>query len=620
MAQPRGEPKRYESFYATAVPERRPLKIYASDPMAGRLQRYRISINIENEPDLQPGPRGDLVEVIDYDGEHRRYYAPVDLNLPAILMQGGLDPNESDPRFHQQMVYAVAMRAIETASRALGRPVTFKTRKYARLRLIPHAFYGANAFFDPKLNAVLFGYFQADETAPGENIPGQNVFTCLSHDIIVHEVMHAIVHRLRRYFLEPSNVDVLAFHEAFSDIVALFQRFSYAEILREHIQSARAHLQDAQMLVDLAQQFGQATGRGRALRSALGRVDPNALGRTFEPHTRGAILVSAVFDGFFRTYERRIADLIRIATAGSGILPEGNLHPDLVNRIAREAVAAADAVLRMCIRAFDYLPPMDVTFGDYLRGLVTADYELEPDDPFDLRHSMIEGFRTRGIIPEDVPSLAEESLILESVDLPRLPRRLLNPLLVAAANVMDRSARRRQRLQRLNVYQSSIIETDETVEDEPESVDEKPLYPQLWKYAEENASALGLDPQKTVAIQGFHPVHRVARDGSILVEFVIQVVQTDRQNTSTYGGLPLRGGATIVAGADGAIRYVISKPMPSNNSAAEVRQAAKRREDRFREFVALCDARDPNVSWADDDVFNTRMLRLQSFRALHGGF
>ena len=61
--------------------------------------------------------------------------------------------------------------------------------------------------------------------SPGQNIPSQTVFTCLSHDIIAHEMTHAIVHRLRPYFLEPSNVDVLAFHEAFSDIVALFQRF-----------------------------------------------------------------------------------------------------------------------------------------------------------------------------------------------------------------------------------------------------------------------------------------------------------------------------------------------------------------------------------------------------------
>ena len=137
------------------------------------------------------------IEVVDYDSEHDCYYAPVDLNDPSILMQGGLEPNESDPRFHQQMVYAVAMKTIENFERALGRQIAFKRRPgQERLRIFPHAFHGANAFFDPKLNAVLFGYFRADKDDPGPNLPGQNVFTCLSHDIIAHEMTHAIVHRL----------------------------------------------------------------------------------------------------------------------------------------------------------------------------------------------------------------------------------------------------------------------------------------------------------------------------------------------------------------------------------------------------------------------------------------
>jgi hypothetical protein len=185
---------------------------------------------------------------------------------------------------------------------------------------------------------------------------------------------------------------------------------------------------------------------------------------------------------------------------------------------------------------------------------------------------------------------------------------------------MDRSARRRQRLQRLNVYQNSVIEADATIADVPETDDTTPLYAQLWRYAKENRAALGLDPGKTVAIQGFHPVHRVARDGRMLVEFVVQIVQTDRDKAASFGGLPLRGGATLVADADGAIRYVISKPMPSDHIPAEANQAARRREERLREFVALSDARDAYVSWVDEDAFKTRMLRLQSFRALHGGF
>jgi hypothetical protein len=414
--------KRTESEYVTAKPARRPLKIFATDPMLGRTAGNRITIDVTNES-LQPGPQGDRVEVIDYDGGHNRFYPPVNLDVPAILMQGGLDPTESDPRFHQQMVYAVAKRTLENFDRALGRVVDFRKRSYERLRLLPHAFYGANAFYDRDLHAILFGYFRADRSDPGPNLPGQNVFTCLSHDIIAHEMTHAIVDRLKRYFLEPSNEDVLAFHEGFADIVALFQHFSFQEILKQQILKTRTDIRSNTLLVQLARQFGYATGAGRELRSALDNRDAKLYRAVTEPHARGSILVAAVFDAYFATYQRRIRDLIRIATGGSGNLPEGDLHPDLVNRIANEAAATAQQILTMCIRAFDYLPPVDITFGDYLRALVTADYELVPNDELGERGAMIEAFRMRGIYPENVASLAEESLLWENADpgLPRLP-------------------------------------------------------------------------------------------------------------------------------------------------------------------------------------------------------
>ena len=315
--------KRNQSDYATRDPEKRRLRIYATDPMSGRRAPYRITIEIPNEIDLETGPRGQLVEVYDYDAWNERFYASVNLNERPLLMEAGLPQSESDPRFHQQMVYAVAMKVIDSAVRALGRNISL-SRKRRPLRLFPHAFYGRNAFFDPELNAILFGYFKADVNSPGQNIPSQTVFTCLSHDIIAHEMTHAIVHRLRPYFLEPSNVDVLAFHEAFSDIVALFQRFSYRELLAEHIQASEGALQKSKVLMELAQQFGQAMGSGKGLRSAIDeKPHPGKLAKAHEAHERGAILLSAVFAGYIKAFQNRTADLLRIATGGSGELPGG---------------------------------------------------------------------------------------------------------------------------------------------------------------------------------------------------------------------------------------------------------------------------------------------------------
>lgn len=629
----------FGSAYASRPPDRRRLNIFVSDPMAGRRARYRTSIDVNNEPGLEPGPVGALVEVIDYDGEHDRYYVPVNLNDPVHLMQDGLLPNESDPRFHQQMVYAVTMKVVESARRALGRPIKFyRSERTPRLRLVPHAFYGANAFFDPECNAIFFGYFKADREDPGPNLPGQLVFTCLSHDIIAHEVTHAIVHGLRRYFLEPTNHDVLAFHEAFADIVALFQRFSYAQILREQIQASKGKLQDRDMLVELAQQFGYASGSGHALRSALGvKPDPTLLSRTFECHDRGAILVSAVFDGFYRTYDARIADLLRIATNGSGDLPNGYLHPDLVERVANEASTLADHVLRMCLRAFDYLPPIDVTFGDFLRALVTADLDVNPDDRFELRFNMIEAFRVRGIFPDGVFSLAEESLTLPTcagigLDLTPDLVELVQLLFAINARALDWAGRVVQRARPdtgLAAFQSVVQESDEN-EDGNDGDGERSLLPNekglkrkigsaLGQYARANAAALGFDPDRKIAVVGFHPVHRVGVDQRILVEFVVQFVQTDETRSSEFGGIPLRAGLTAVFSADGGLRTVVSRPMPFPGVTEPFASAAQARELRQRAFVEEIDLGDPRLAWGPPGYEAQRMLLRKSLASLHAG-
>ena len=40
---------------------------------------------------------------------------------------------------------------------------------------------------------------------------------------------------------------------------------------------------------------------------------------------RGAVLVAAIFGAFLQLYRRRTADLVRLATNGTGVLPPGNL-------------------------------------------------------------------------------------------------------------------------------------------------------------------------------------------------------------------------------------------------------------------------------------------------------
>lgn len=615
---------RRSSDNGIAQAARRPLKIFASDPLQGRTFGNRTRIDVVNEP-LQPGPIGSRLEVLDYDGAQKCYYTPIDLDDRAILIQGGLEPSESDPRFHQQMVYAVAQRTLENFDRALGRVLRMgssnrgRGASYQRLRLFPHTFYGANAFYDPKLNAILFGYFRADAEDVGANLPGQTVFTCLSHDVIAHEMTHAIVDRLRPLFLEPSNVDVLAFHEGFADLVALLQHFSFADILREQIQRTRTDIRTPTSLIQLAQQFGYATGTGKALRSALD--DPNLkLAGTIEPHDRGSILVAAVFDGFFKTYQRRINDLIRIATGGTGTLPQGDLHPDLVNRIAIEASRTAQRVLDMCIRAFDYMPPVDVTFGDFLRAMITADFELVPDDDLNARGAMIEGFRLRGIYPDGVGSLAEESLLWDNVErkLPPLGPDvlvLLREVFFDAVQSFDTGTQETLPDQKYFFQQYVSVEEGESVELDVNGE----LAAALHGYAKTNALALGLDGDASIQVRGFHPAFRVAPSGRLLIELVVQYTQADRSAENELGGLPFRGGCTLIASSNGAFRYLISKPLRKASGDAARAEMGARRFARQQDYVHACDMRDPLTPYYAANEARERMRELMSFARLHGG-
>lgn len=412
----------------------RRLRVFAFDPTLARRHEYReireliislpwdLDASDPDEPFL--GPKGEYLEIIDYDPASGAFYEPIDLNDSRLLASAGLEPSAADPRFHQQMVYAVVMYTIANFERALGRVALWapRGREYVpRLRIYPHALREANAYYSPDKRALLFGYFEAGDLSRAVP-PGTTIFTCLSQDIIAHETCHALLDGMHPRYNESTNPDVLALHEAFADIVAIFQHFSFAEVLYDQISRTRGDLEQQSLLGELAQEFGQAVGRGAALRDALGSLDedgvwrpkepdPSALERVKGPHARGSILVAAVFRAFLTIYKARIADLIRIATRGTGILPEGDIHPDLTNRLANEAAKSARHVLQMSIRALDYCPPVDVTFGDYLRAMITADYDLYPQDERGYRLAVIEAFSAWGVLPDDLKIISEQTLL-----------------------------------------------------------------------------------------------------------------------------------------------------------------------------------------------------------------
>jgi hypothetical protein len=425
-------------------PVYRYLRGYALDPgFSTRLDTAGINEVVYQIPFefLEPGPIGEYLEVIDFDPASDCWYDPVDLRHEEVASQNGLAPSEGNPQFHQQFVYTVVMKTIRHFERALGRKILWSPRllppkknqdrdrdvrwerEYVhRVRIYPHAIREANAYYDPQKAGLLFGYFAAADQSQGVNYPGGLVFTCLSPDIVAHETTHAILDSIHHRYMEDTNPDVAAFHEGFADIVALLQRFTFGELVEQQLYASGGRMDRYTVLGELATQFGEALqGNRGALRGMIGRWNdkdewvplhpsPSDYTTHVEAHDRGAVLVATVFDAFQRTYSYRTRDLLRIATNGTGVLPEGSISADLVRRLAAEAGEIAEHLLSICIRALDYCPSHDITFGDYLRALITADLDIAPEDEAGYRLALIEAFRARGIFPDRVNTISLDSL------------------------------------------------------------------------------------------------------------------------------------------------------------------------------------------------------------------
>jgi hypothetical protein len=557
-------------------PDARPLSVYAFDPSMGKFVGNYMTALVRYEK-LEPGPVGERFAVIDYDGTPPgTYYTPVNLDDPKLLISGGLAPSETDPRFHQQMVYAVASETLQRFEAALGRRVhwrrleqpdaTPEARAAASkcLNLFPHAMCQANAFYSPNAHGILFGYFKASRTDPGRNLPGQTVFTCLSHDIIAHETTHAIVDGIREFFMEPTNIDVPAFHEAFADLAALFAHFAHKEVLLDTLRKTGGRLFNVQLnpevqpnkdsspptiqaqkaaanpLVALAQQFGEASGMNSGLRSALGTpVDSNDINIKTEPHDRGSILVAAVFDAYFTVYERRTYNLFRIFRAGGGTTENGDLPVPLAERLAAVASGTAEQFFVICARALDYCPPVDITFGDFLRAVLTADLDFHPDDPDGVRDAFMQAFRLRGIVADNVTAFSEDSLFWPKVKTKPKPIEVKG-LVFGDPNGLTTAEKR----------------TNGRV---------------LRAFANKNAALLGFRPSpKPIEAPSFHPMFHTGQDGRLFVNMVVELVQTVDTpfGPTNPGTFPMRNGVTLLIAQDPPdgnvrppprVRFVIQK-------------------------------------------------------------
>jgi len=391
----------------------RRLTVLAQDPdILDNGYAVTSQVVVPNEP-LYPGPRSSRIEVVDYDVSADAFYGPFDIPAdhdpyddPSV--SGDIEKLLADPAFHAQNVYGVVASTLFEFERALGRHLSWGFSHHShQLKVFPHAFVDANAFYSKPDECLAFGYF------PIRGPNSERVYTCLSHDIVAHETTHALIDGLRSQLMRPSSDDQAAFHEGFSDIVALLKTLQNEELVRfgvrkelrvssagtVAISDAFVAIRKGKFLLGVAAQLGRAViGMGRdALRRSIDLPpDPqHYLGNNFrEAHDRGEILVAAVMRAYLRVWENRLG--------GKLMNEDGTMQSNRVAawRIEEEGSKAAQHLLQIFIRALDYLPPVHVEFGDFLSAVLTADWQICPvDEPYGYRQTLRACFAEFGIKP-----------------------------------------------------------------------------------------------------------------------------------------------------------------------------------------------------------------------------
>lgn len=555
----------------------RPLRIFALDPSASLLEGAIAVVNVPYEP-LAPGPTGRLLRVIDDGFGDEPPVAPLDLENRRLLVTQGCTPSVTEPSFRAQMAYAVCSTTYAAFRHALGREITWgfdrgcdQASNPDANRLIVRSCLEntKNAYYDPTRGELRLGAFTASETALGRNADGGRVCTALIHDVVVHEMSHALLDGLRARFTYPSNPDVLAFHEAFADIIAIFQRFTYRDVVRAAIEEARGDLGAATMLTQIGKQFAEAANYGSALRTAM-LDESRRYGDAVEPHERGEVLVAAVYKAFCIAYQRRALAYIRLATNGTGVLPPGRIPDLLADQLAKLAATLAGHFLSICIRAIDYCPPVDITFGEYLRAVITADSDLVADDPYAYREAWVDGFRWFGIKPRDVVALTQDALRWRGPDrrLPRIPQLAFAELRFNGDP--GRPADEAELLKQANALGELVAD---------------PRYAAAFGLARSGDPDLDGDDVELALVESVRSSRRVGPDGQVVFDLVAEVTQRRLvRGRDGEPGFDFFGGSTVLIDPRGRVRYLIRKSILHHGRLEQQRQFVATNRDTL--FVA----------------------------------
>ena len=431
--------------------------VFIKDPLVAMenptLGIQEISVRLERN--LGSGPTSSRVAVVDYNANNQELTNPVIWDEVAGWFQTPSphaewlpdapdvpddmskvkDPDKyseqyrqfiektvKNPYFHQVNVWAVVQRVLEFCeeSSALGRPVPWGFDGN-RLIVVPHAGYGENAFYDQHSKSLQFYYF-GDQSSPG--------YTCLSHDIIAHETGHAILDGIRPLYNQISSVQTGAFHEFFGDLMAILLALLNQDIRHFVAQTTAGQLNEANVLADLAPQFGEETANRPYLRTAFNKLtmQDKEIQNSLSPHNISQVMTGAMWDILASIADKHLEqNLPSPSNQIEGLAGDEAGSPEAAsekpNTPAQALWWAADRFRRVALQPLDLCPPCDIQFIDYAKAVIRNDILTNPVDERGYRPAMLEVFHKRGLCPcsyQPGQDLPEDCLFNEVMQQKRL--------------------------------------------------------------------------------------------------------------------------------------------------------------------------------------------------------
>lgn len=375
---------------------------------------------------IGPGPSDARLRAILPAFDKQPYAPPGDMPpfdgpilAPAMPdAQGHFDHLHPDsPQFHAAHLYGAARFTLDAWEAYLGGPVRWwHADRVPRLELIPNVAWN-NAHSGP-------GYI---ETGTRLNHAGEANLFCLNLDVVAHEVGHAIVFSVLG--IPPPGrltAQYLAFHESFSDLVALITALQFDSVIDRFLDQAFGNLYALSLinrvgeLSDIEQiravdfEVGLSAFDGFHLRRDGGWDDPSGRNRT--QHQLAQPLTAAIFCTLIEVFQD--------ALVTSGVIASDDdargwdraeieedierLHRQFGSSLARlrpefraALHTARDWTGRTLARMLQRLSPDDLTFAAIARSFLAA---ALADGPADNSWAFTDYFLARDI--EAPPLLA----------------------------------------------------------------------------------------------------------------------------------------------------------------------------------------------------------------------